>query len=380
MATTKRNKTKYPGVFFREEKRIGASGSEKVYYVVFKKNGKVIEEKVGRQFVDDMTPAKASRIRSELIEGKRKTRKIAKEEALAASLRKNIHGIWEEYAKGRPKSKNTDIDLCRYKLHLENIFGHKFPEEITTNDVRVFKDNLLQSGKSPQTVLNTLAFLLGILLFGEKNGFCTLTYRSPLVFEMPKVDNIKTENLTETQLKALMEALDAETDQVMASCFRLALVTGMRKGALLALEWTDLDFEQGIITLQGRSAKKGKTAYIPMSEAAKIILEKLPHTSRYVFPNAKGEKRSDFRSMPNRIKQKAQLPTNFRPFHGLRHTYASHLASSGKVDLYTLQKLLTHSSPQMTQRYAHLADEAMKRAARVADDILTSNMEKKDDE
>ena len=219
-----------------------------------------------------------------------------------------------------------------------------------------------------------------ILRFGEKNGFCTLPDRSQLVFEMPKVDNIKTENLTETQLKALMEALDAETDQVMASCFRLALVTGMRKGALLALEWTDLDFEQGIITLQGRSAKKGKTAYIPMSEAAKIILEKLPHTSRYVFPNAKGEKRSDFRSMPNRIKQKAQLPTNFRPFHGLRHTYASHLASSGKVDLYTLQKLLTHSSPQMTQRYAHLADEAMKRAARVADDILTSNMEKKDDE
>lgn len=66
---------------------------------------------------------------------------------------------------------------------------------------------------------------------------------------------------------------------------------------------------------------------------------------------------------------------DFRPLHGLRHAYASFLASSGKVDLYTLQKLLTHSSPQMTQRYAHLADEALQRAAQVSDNIFggTSN-------
>jgi len=41
------------------------------------------------------------------------------------------------------------------------------------------------------------------------------------------------------------------------------------------------------------------------------------------------------------------------------------LASSGKVDMYTLQKLLTHKSPQRTQRYAHLHDDALKKAANV---------------
>jgi integrase len=54
----------------------------------------------------------------------------------------------------------------------------------------------------------------------------------------------------------------------------------------------------------------------------------------------------------------------------LRHTFASWLASSGEVDLYTPQKLLTHGSAQMTQRYAHLADEAPQRAAAVAGDIF----------
>ncbi|HQC19863.1 MAG TPA: tyrosine-type recombinase/integrase, partial [Smithella sp.] len=70
----------------------------------------------------------------------------------------------------------------------------------------------------------------------------------------------------------------------------------------------------------------------------------------------------------------AGLPADFRPLHGLRHTYASMLASSGKVDLYTLQKLLTHKSPVMTQRYAHLRDEALRNASTLAGQIIDAAM------
>ena len=62
-----RMKTNYPGVFFRIAERKGKSGEERVYYIVFKQDGKVIEEKVGRQYADDMTPARASGIRAERI-------------------------------------------------------------------------------------------------------------------------------------------------------------------------------------------------------------------------------------------------------------------------------------------------------------------------
>jgi site-specific recombinase XerD len=77
----------------------------------------------------------------------------------------------------------------------------------------------------------------------------------------------------------------------------------------------------------------------------------------------------------NRIKENAGLPKDFRALHGLRHVYASMLASSGKVDLYTLQKLLTHKSPIMTQRYAHLRDEALKEASKIAGDIIRESGE-----
>jgi hypothetical protein len=52
----KRINTTYPGVSYRESKRIGHKGLERIYYIVFKKDGKVIEENVGRQYSDDMTP------------------------------------------------------------------------------------------------------------------------------------------------------------------------------------------------------------------------------------------------------------------------------------------------------------------------------------
>jgi len=74
-----------------------------------------------------------------------------------------------------------------------------------------------------------------------------------------------------------------------------------------------------------------------------------------------------FNSIWKRIKRRAGLSTRF---HDLRHTYASYLASSGKVDIYILKELLGHSTIEMTQRYAHLVNGALKKAVGVADEVF----------
>lgn len=71
-----------------------------------------------------------------------------------------------------------------------------------------------------------------------------------------------------------------------------------------------------------------------------------------------------------KIREAAGLPDDFRPFYSLRHTFAPTLASEG-TNLYTVQKLLTQKSPQMTKRYAHLRDEALRKAADMAGRVLT---------
>ena len=71
---------------------------------------------------------------------------------------------------------------------------------------------------------------------------------------------------------------------------------------------------------------------------------------------------TDIHKQVNAIKKAARLPDDFRPLHGLRHTFASVAVSNG-VPLSHVQKLLTHKDPSLTQRYAHLEDKALKNAA-----------------
>ena len=362
-------KTKYPGVTYIEVSR-PTGGTEKSFYVTYRdrSTGKLKNISVGRQFRDDMSAARAFIIRGELIEGKRKTRKDQRtEDAGRITLKK----LWEAY-----KDVNThkaSIKGSGYSAanHLHALF-ERIPTELTTADVEALRAGMEEKGYAPQTVKHALALLRRLLRFGVKKELCAMP--ANIHFEMPRVDNIKTELLTQDQLQQLFAVLDADEDQSMASLMRLALATGMRRGALLALQWDDVDFERGFITLRGEEAKNEITARIPINPMARQILENTPVVagSPYVFPNPSGGKRCELRRFTKRIQDKAELPKGFRPLHGLRHTFASFLASSGEVDLYTLQKLLTHHSPQMTARYAHLADEAMHRAANVATGLFTA--------
>jgi integrase len=366
----KRHKTSYPGVFYREAERIGGKGLEKVYYIVFKKDGKVHEEKVGRQYADDMTPARASKIRADRVEGKRPSRKelraMREAEKKAVANRWTLDRLWEEYSTPRPLNKGLITDRGRYQNFIKPDFGHKEPHEILSLDIHRLKNKLSKTHK-PQTVKHVLLLLQRLVNFGVNKGLCSgLDFK----IEMPMVHNLKTEDLTPEQLSALMAAIDQEYDIQAANMMRLPLCTGMRRGELFRLKWTDLDFEKDFIHI--RNPKGGRDQVIPMNQVAREVLESHPRTdSPYVFPGQKGNQRVRAPKKINTIKKRAGLPKDFRALHGLRHVYASMLVSSGQVDLYTLQKLLTHKSPAMTQRYAHLRDEALRRASDLAGELLT---------
>jgi integrase len=367
-----RVKTSYPGVYYREARRVGGKGREKVYYVVFKKGGKVFEEKVGSQYRDAMTPARAATIRGERIEGKRSSRKETREAKRAAekaeASRWTIGRLWEHYRGGKGKYPGRRADSAYY--HYLEPLAEKEPRNLLPLDVDRIRHGLTKKGKAPQTVKHVLALLGRITLYGVRKGLCQgLGFK----IEKPRVNNLKTEDLTEEQLSRLMAAIDAEEDQEAATTLRLVLLTGIRRGECFKLRWDDIDFERSFITL--RDPKGRIDQKIPLNDAARVLLGNFPRTeSPYIFPNRRSGVRTKIPPAVNRIRKAAGLPKDFRPYHGLRHVYASMLASSGRVDLYQLQKLLTHKSPIMTQRYAHLRDDALRRAAGVASDIMGKAM------
>jgi len=381
----KRNKTQYQGVFFREELRLESkSQKERVYYIRYRTGGrdaKMVEERAGRES-EGMTAARANQIRADRARRKdlpnREKRAIEEAARLADASRPTIERLWRLYRDSLPERKRWDTDESRYDKYLKEPFGKKVPSEIITLDIDRLRIQLTKLNRAPATVKGVMDLLQRLIRFGAKKGLSTMPEMSRLHFSFPKLDSVKTENMTADQMQAYLEALDAEPNKAAAAFLRLALATGMRKGALLALRWDDVDFDFGFITLRGAVAKKGKTERIPLSAAARAILKSIEKTNgEYVFPGKDGGQRREFKRIAQRVKENAGLPDDFRPLHGLRHTFASWLASSGEVDLYTLQRLLTHNSPQMTQRYAHLADEALQRAAAVADKLFAPVAEKK---
>ena len=369
MPTIKRHKTSYRGVFFIMGKSVSRKKPERIYYIRYRKDGKPVEEKAGRQFQDDITPAKASRLRAQRIEGKQPTNKErrqlekAKKEAEAGKW--TIDRLWEQYKKNNPQLKGIASDQNRYDNHIMSKLKDKEPKDLLPLDIDRIRLKLLKT-LAPGTVRNVLELLRRIINFGSKKNLCD---GPGFTIEMPVVHNEKTEDLTPEQLSELLTAIEKDSNIQAGNMMKLALFTGMRRGELFKLKWKDIDADRGFITL--KDPKGGPDQNIPLNDGVKQILENHPKTkSPYIFPGRRGRRRTDIKHQVNRIKDNAGLPKNFRALHGLRHVYASMLASSGQVDMYTLQKLLTHKSPTMTQRYAHLRDESLKKASSLAGSII----------
>ncbi|MBC2735883.1 MAG: site-specific integrase [Desulfobacteraceae bacterium] len=369
----------YAGVYYRMADRIGGKGQEKVYYVVYKKDGKVVEAKAGRQYADDMTPARASKFRNNLIEGRDQTRQEKRIAEKAAKEAENtqwtINALWDHYCASHADNKSLTNEKAKYELYVRSGLGKKEPHELVPLDVDRLRLKLQRAGKRTMAA-RVLELLRRSVNYGIKRGLVP-----PIKFkiEIPRLNNEVTEDLSPEQIKKLVKALDNDEDQTAANVMRLALFTGMRKGEIFKLRWDDIDFRRGFITML--DPKGGKDSMIPLNAAARAVFESIEQgDSEYVFPGRfPGTHLTACKKSFARIAKAAEFPLGFRPIHGLRHVYASMLASSGEVEMHVLQRLMTHKNIQTTMRYAHLRDQTLKDASGLAGTLIDEAVAEKDE-
>lgn len=141
----------------------------------------------------------------------------------------------------------------------------------------------------------------------------------------------------------------------------LAMNTGMRRGEIFQLKWSNIDFYSKTLTVEAGNAKSGKSRIIPLNDTAFHVLEnwKPISQSQYVFHGKDKEPLTDIKKGFLKVLEEAEIE-EFR-FHDLRHHFASKLVMRG-VDLNTVRELLGHADIKMTLRYAHLAPEHKARA------------------
>ena len=181
--------------------------------------------------------------------------------------------------------------------------------------------------------------------------------------------------LSTDELTRLGAALDRHRNQKAANAIRLQLLTGARIGEVLSAQWADFDLDRGVWIKPSHHTKQKRTEHLPLAKAAVALLEEVHEAQRsgsnFVFSGkSKFKPLVDLKKFWKSLIADADI-TDYR-IHDNRHTHASQLVSSG-MSLAIVGRLLGHTNPMTTQRYAHLADEPLREAA----EMMANKMNKK---
>lgn len=205
---------------------------------------------------------------------------------------------------------------------------------------------------APATINRFAAALAAVITWAQKRRIAPKGYVHPCrTIERRPENNEKTRFLSEAERTRILEAARAAEWPKMYLLVLMALTTGARKGALLALRWQDIDLALGIAHC-GRT-KNGDPIALPLVPPVVVELRRFAGApSALVFASQRRpDKPFSFETQWGDVLKQARI-RGFR-FHDLRHSCASMLAASGAT-LLEIADVLGHRQLQMTKRYSHL--------------------------
>lgn len=258
--------------------------------------------------------------------------------------------------KKRPRSLLEDKKLI--KNIILPFLGNKAVAHISRREIEVIH---LQLKNTPYQANRFLALFSKMLSLAVVWGW---RENNP-VKGIERYQELKRERwLNDGELQNLWSTLNQYNNHIAGYAVKLLLLTGARKNELLQASWDQFDLQKGVWIKPAHSTKQKKIEYLPLSDKALEVLGSLkkiiPRNSQYLFPNKINNKPlRDIRGFWEKVIKEANMK-NAR-IHDLRHTHASHLVSSG-LSLSIVGKLLGHTQASTTQRYAHLADEPLRKA------------------
>lgn len=290
------------------------------------------------------------------------------------------YGLWaSSRLKSWPLSKQTVKRDFKHLLHRP--LG-----DISQWDMQKWSSEATKAKLKPSTINRRVAIIKGIV--SKAHEWCVIKENVLRGMKNIKIDDkARVRYLTNNEEKKLRKSLDdrqerqrSERINHIAWCkarsidvphefegkftdylkpmVLLVINTGMRRGELFDLQWGDVDFKTKVVTVEGGTAKSGKTRHLPLNEEAYSILlawRNLSDSIGLVFPSPMtGKRLNNIKRSWGGVIESSNIKS-FR-FHDLRHHFASQLVMAG-VDLNTVRELLGHSDIATTLRYAHLAPE-----------------------
>ena len=366
-----REKTKYTGVYTRKSKVRRYEGKPDICFdISYKVGKKLVWEKVGWRS-EKYTAILASEIRAERV---RRNRHPDTFPPKPADL--TYGQAWDIFREKRlPILKNKRIMIHHYETHIRPAFENVLLKDISAVRLEAFRISLLSTeciwknrvkkivrkGQTlaPSTVNTILLDMQNVISRMHQWGFYSGTVHK---IKPIRVNNERQRFLTPKEVDRLLGVLEI----LSCTIYRVAVLsmhTGMRVGEILGLRGQDLDLENFLIHVEGKTGRR--VAYMDDTVHAMLLRIVPDSPSALLFPSQNGGVRRSANLATTFTKAVNVLGLNdgitdrrFRVvFHTLRHTFCSWLASQN-VPLYTIGKLVGHTNVRSTQRYAKLSPDA----------------------
>ena len=256
--------------------------------------------------------------------------------------------------------------------------------------VKAWHGALMATGIAPRTIRNAHVVLSRALT--EAVTFGTFAANVASKVTLPKDEGHEMTILSPAEVKVLLNGLRGHSYHPIAA---LALATGMRRGELLALQWSDIDLAKGIIRVE-RSLEQtqaglrvkppkstaGKRSVTIAGDAVAMLRDHLRQQRELrlqlgqggqpvlVFCNVEGDHLPPDSVSRNWSRTCSDRGLPVVPFHALRHTSVSMLLGAG-MDVLTVSRRIGHRKASITlDIYGHLIEGSDARAAAALDGLL----------
>ena len=311
--------------------------------------------------------------------------------------------IYFENAKNTLSPYNYKAYQKTVKNYIAPALGHFKLKEITPVQIQHFVNELQEkpsntkSGKlSPSTVRRYYTVLQSIFHSAYKLGIIGINPADGDRITLPKLQEQKTEIFTPEEIDDILNYLELEPLQFKV-LIHMALNSGCRRGELVALKWSDINFYTGVLTvqrsnykvkgepIQSKETKTGKSRYMTLPPYCIALLKQYRteqtkqrlalgdkwQGDNWVFIQADGSPM--YPSTPTLMFDKflKRHDLKHRKFHALRHTSATLLLGNG-TNIKNVASRLGHTQLKTTNRYVHALDVADKQAANTFETIFNT--------
>lgn len=252
-----------------------------------------------------------------------------------------------------PRKRTDSTERFMLRVIKRHPVARKLAIQVNAEDFSAFRDDSLET-RRPATVLRHLRVMKHALKIACDEWGLPRPFQEIAKVKGPKVLVPYRARIKPAEVDRLLKAPSITTNPIAQSAVQLALLTGLRRGELLALRWDDVDLLAG--TLAVRMSKNGRSRVIPLSPDAIAHLHEIPRDDEVVLPIEVASLKSAFQ------RARKQSGVSFR-FHDLRHEAISRFFELG-LTVPEVQLISGHRTLSQLSRYAHPEAERVARALR----------------